>query len=49
MNEEVVHVSTEIFLALKDQHFTKLLPNLKVGQHALLLKLHSSRVNVSYM
>ena len=44
--EEVL--TTEIFLALKEQHFEKLLPNLKVGQHALLLKLHNSRLNVSY-
>ena len=47
VKEEIV--TTEIFLSLKDQHFTRLLPNLKVGQHALIYKLHGSRVTVSYM
>ena len=47
VKEEILTV--DIFLSLKEQHFTRLLPSLTVGQHALLLKLHSSRVNVSYM
>ena len=46
VKEEIV--TTDIFLSLKDQHFTRLLPNLTVGQHALIVKLHSSRLNVSY-
>ena len=36
--EEII--SLEVFHALKQEHFTRLLPKLKVGQHALLLKLH---------
>ena len=46
VKEEIV--TTDIFLSLKDQHLTRLLPNLTVGQHALIVKLHSSRLNVSY-
>ena len=37
-------VSKSIFSSLREEHFERLLPKLKVGQHALLLKIwdHSS-------
>ena len=39
LTEEEV-ISMDILCALKEEHFSLLLPKLKVGQHALLLKLH---------
>lgn len=38
-------VSLAILTSLREEHFEKLLPNLKVGQHALMMKiwdLHSN-------
>ena len=35
-------VSKTIFLSLREEHFERLLPKLKVGQHALLLKIWDS-------
>ena len=32
-------VSWSVFTSLREEHFGKLLPRLKVGQHAVLLKL----------
>ena len=39
MEEEIV--SLDIFAALKEQHFQLLLPKLRVGQHALVCRLHT--------
>ena len=38
LQEEMVR-SVDIFVVLKEEHFEKLLPKLKVGQHAQLLKI----------
>ena len=43
--EEEGVVSLAILTSLREEHFEKLLPNLKVGQHALIMKiwdLHSN-------
>ncbi len=40
--EEELVVSSAIFSSLRDEHFEKLIPKLKVGQHALLLKVWES-------
>ena len=37
--EEEVVVTFVIFQSLREEHFERLLPRLKVGQHALLLKM----------
>ena len=37
--EKEMVLSKEIFCVLKEEHFERLLPHVKVGQHALLLKL----------
>ena len=38
LEEEMVR-TMETFILLKEEHFERLLPRLKVGQHAQLLKL----------
>ena len=40
--EEEVVVTFVIFQSLREEHFERLLPRLKVGQHALLLKIWES-------
>ena len=37
--EDELILSKEIFMSLKEEHFTKLLPKLKVGQHVCLKQL----------
>ena len=38
-------VSKAIFSSLREEHFERLLPRLKVGQHALLLKIWDRQNN----
>ena len=38
LQEEMV-MTMDIFIVLKEEHFERLLPKVKVGQHAQLLKL----------
>ena len=40
--EEELILSSTIFYSLREEHFEKLLPRLKVGQRALLLRLWDS-------
>ena len=40
--EEEVVVTFVIFQSLREEHFERLLPRLKAGQHALLLKMWES-------
>ena len=43
-------ISLSIFHSLREEHFEKLLPQMKVGQHVLLLKIwdrHSNFRNIS--
>ena len=37
--EEEVVITFVIFQSLREEHFERLLPRMKVGQHALLLKM----------
>ena len=36
----------EVFSSLREEHFERLLPKLKVGQHALLMRLWDREQNV---
>ena len=40
--EDELVVTSVIFSSLRGEHFEKLLPRVKVGQHALLLKVQES-------
>ena len=44
-DEEILTMT--IFSSLREEHFERLLPKLKVGQHALLLKLWDESSEVS--
>lgn len=49
VTEEVV--TLEIFSTLKEEHFQRLLPKMKVGQHAMIRQLHAKHTDkkVSYI
>ena len=44
LREELINTRT-LFGSLEKQHFDKLLPKLKVGQHALLLQLWTTELS----
>ena len=41
--EEEGVIFLDVFSSLREEHFERLLPKLKVGQHALLMKLWDSQ------
>ena len=41
-DEEIL--SLDVFASLKEDHFRLLLPKLKVGQHALVLRIHNQHM-----
>ena len=44
-DEEIT--TDKMFQSLREEHFEKLLPKLKIGQHALLLKLWDESTEAS--